>query len=68
MKNNNKISVHFPHAHKVNALCSLLPSLALERKPKSHGVITLVSLVQLPCSITKKVWKAYYKIFHSQLF
>lgn len=68
MKNNNKISVHFPHAHKVNVLCSLLPSLTLETKPKSHGVIRLVSLVQLPCSITEKVWKAYYGILHSPLF
>lgn len=68
MKNNNKISVHFPHAHKVNVLCSLLPSLTLERKPKSHRVIRLVSLVQLPCSITEKVWKAYSGILHSPLF
>lgn len=68
MKNSNRISPHFPHAHKVNILCSLSPSLALIKTRSNNPYFSLKFLVKLPSNITEQVQKTYQEILHSQLF
>lgn len=67
MKNNNKISVHFPHAHKVKILCSLLPSLALIKTWSNKTYYSLKFLVNLPCNSNKQVPKTYKEMLRSQV-
>lgn len=68
MKNNNKISVHFPHAHKVKILCSLLPSLALIKTWSNKTYFSLKFLVNLPCNSNKQVPNTYKEMLRSQVF